>query len=66
MKHLTEGKINEMIVVTVKRGIIGKQLLNDLMERENTGNWKRNHKIAICGKVALEKAMVLSIDRPQN
>jgi hypothetical protein len=38
MKHLTEGKINEMIVVTVKRGIIGKQLLNDLMERENTGN----------------------------
>lgn len=29
MKQLDEGKIKEMIEVTGKRGIIGKQLLND-------------------------------------
>jgi hypothetical protein len=29
MKHLTEGKIKEIIEVTEKRGIIGEQLLND-------------------------------------
>jgi hypothetical protein len=38
MKHLNEGNIKERIEVKGKGGIIGKQLLNDLMEREDTGN----------------------------
>jgi len=29
MKYLNEGKIKEMTEVMAKRGIIGKQLLND-------------------------------------
>jgi hypothetical protein len=30
-----------------------------LRKRENIGNWKRKHQIALCGELALEEAMDL-------
>lgn len=34
-----------------------KQLLNDLMNREGTGNRKRKHCIAVCGELAMAEAV---------
>jgi hypothetical protein len=31
-----------------------------LREGENIGNWKRKHKIALCGELALEETVDLS------
>jgi len=38
LKHVTERKIDGMIEVTRKRRRGTKQVLNDLKEREGTGN----------------------------
>jgi hypothetical protein len=38
LKHIIEGKIEGMIVVTGRRGRRRKQLLVDLKKREGTGN----------------------------
>jgi len=32
-----------------------------LRKQEGTGNWKRKHQNALCGALALEKAMDLSL-----
>jgi hypothetical protein len=37
-----------------------------LREREDTGNWKRNHYIALSGELALEEATDLSSDCEMN
>jgi len=36
-----------------------------LRKREDFGNWKRKHWIALCRELALCDAMGLSYDRPQ-
>jgi hypothetical protein len=66
MKHLNERKIKKIIEVMEKRGIIDKQLRKTVMERYDTRNLNRKHNIALCAKLALEEAMDLPIDRPQN
>jgi hypothetical protein len=55
-KHVIEGRIE----VTGGRGGRGKQLLEKLRKREDAGNWKRKHLIALRGELALEEAMDLS------
>jgi hypothetical protein len=37
-----------------------------LREREDTGNWKRKHYVALCGELVLEEAMDLSSDTLPN
>ena len=36
------------------------------MKREDTGIWERKHYIALCSKLALEKAVGLSEDMLRN
>jgi len=43
LKHAMDGKIEGRIEVTERRGRRGKQLLDDLREREDTRNLKRKH-----------------------
>jgi hypothetical protein len=38
-----------------RRGRRRKQLLNDLRKREDTGNWRKKHYIALCGELALDE-----------
>jgi hypothetical protein len=59
LKHNIEGKIAG-IVVTERGGRRGKQLLDDLQEREDTRNRKRKKYIALCVELALEEAVDLS------
>jgi len=47
LKDATDRKIEGRIEVTERREIRGKQLLDDLKEREDITNLKRKHKIAI-------------------
>jgi hypothetical protein len=37
-----------------------EQLLDNIQKREDTGNCKRKHHIAMSGQLSLEKAMYLS------
>jgi len=37
-----------------------KQLLDDFKDKEDIGNRKRKHKIALCAELGLEKAIDLS------
>jgi len=39
LKHVTAGKIKGSIEVTGRRGSRRKQLLDDLKEKEDAGNW---------------------------
>jgi hypothetical protein len=32
----------------------------NLRKKENTGNWKKKHQIALCGELALEEIVDLS------
>jgi ribosomal protein L32 len=50
--------------VTGRRGRRRRKLLDDLKKREDTGNWKRPHQIALCGALAVKEAMDLWQDRP--
>jgi len=43
--------------VTGRRGGKRKQLLDDLNEREDNGNWKRKHCVTICAGLAVEETM---------
>jgi hypothetical protein len=43
LKHVFEGPIRGRIAVTGRRGRRSKQLLDDVMRLEVTGNSKRNH-----------------------
>ena len=63
LKHAIDGKIEGSIEVTGRRWRRCKQLLIDLKETEDTGNWKREHWIAHCGELALEEAVDLSEER---
>ena len=45
--------------VTGRQGRRCKKLLDDLKEREDTGNWKKKHSITLCEELALEEAMDL-------
>jgi hypothetical protein len=51
--NVIEGNIEG----TGRRGRRRKQLLQGLKEKEDTGNWKREHKIAHCGELVLEETM---------
>jgi len=51
IKQVTEGKREGRIEVTGRRGTRGKQ---------DTGNLKKKHYIALRGELALEEAMELS------
>jgi len=42
--------------VAGRRGRRGKQLLDDLKEREDSGNLNRKQYVAIYGQIALEEA----------
>jgi hypothetical protein len=66
LKHVIEGKIEERLEVVGRRRRKLKELLDDVTEREDTGKRKRTHSIAICGELALEEAMDLSLGREQN
>ena len=46
--------------MTERGGRRCKQLLDDLQERENTGNRERKKYIALCVELALEEAVDLS------
>ena len=37
-----------------------QQLLDDLKEKEDTGNWKYKRQMALCRELALEEAVDLS------
>ena len=41
LKRVIGGKINGRIEVTGRRGKRCRQLLDNLVKREHTGNWKR-------------------------
>jgi len=43
-----------------------KKLLRDLKEKQDTVNWKKKHKITLCGELALEEAIDLSQDGQQK
>jgi hypothetical protein len=47
LKHVIVGSIEEKIEVTGRRRRGCKELLMALRKRENTGNWKRKHQIAL-------------------
>jgi len=46
--------------VTGRRGRRRKQLLDDLKEKVEYGNLKRQHQITLCGEIAVEEYMDLS------
>lgn len=52
-------KREKRVVVMGRPGKRRKHLLNDLMNREGTGNRKRKHYIAVCGELDLAEAMNL-------
>jgi hypothetical protein len=59
--NVTEGKIEGRIEVTGIRGRKLKQLnWMNLRKREDTGNLKRKHQIALSRELALEEAVGLS------
>jgi hypothetical protein len=59
LQHVIEGK-NERIG---RRERGRKQLLDEIKEaKKNTRNWKRKHYVALCGEIALEKAMDMTYD----
>ena len=43
LEHVMDGKMEGRIEVTKRRGRRGKQLLDHLKEREDTGRLKRKH-----------------------
>ena len=43
LKHAIEGETEGSIEVMGRRGRRRKQVLVDVKEREDTGNWKREH-----------------------
>jgi hypothetical protein len=43
IKHVIEGKMGGGIEVAGRRGKISRQIVDDLMKREVTGNSKRKH-----------------------
>jgi len=55
LKHIIKGNTQ----VTGRRRIRGKQLLDDLKKRKDTGHCKREHHFTPSGKLALEKFMDL-------
>jgi hypothetical protein len=61
LKQVIEGKIKGGIEVTGRRGRRRRKLLDDLMEREVTLLRRRKLYIALCGELALEEAMDLSL-----
>ena len=58
LRHVIEGKINGRIEVKRRRGRRRNQLPDDLMERDDTENWKMKHYFALDAGLTLE----LSVD----
>jgi hypothetical protein len=50
LKHVIEGKRKGRIEVIGRRERRCKQLLDDFKEKEDIGNRRRKHKIALCGE----------------
>ena len=55
MECLVKHVIKENIEVSGRRGIRGKQLLDDLKKRKDTGHCKRKHHFTPSGNLALKK-----------
>jgi len=54
LEPVIEGKVGGRMEVTKRRGRRRKQLVDDSGKREDTGNWKRKHWLALCGEQNLE------------
>ena len=57
LEHVIEEKIAVSVEVTGRRGERRKQLLDNLGNREDAGNWKREHYVALYVKFILEKTI---------
>jgi hypothetical protein len=53
LKQVVDGRIDERIEVTERRGRRRKQLLDYLKERGGYWKLKRKHYIALCGEFTL-------------
>jgi hypothetical protein len=60
LQRVIEGKIKGVIEVTGRRGRRRRKLLDDLKERKDTLICRSKLWIALCGELALEKALDLS------
>jgi len=60
LTHVTQVIKEEKIEVKGGRGRRPKQLLDDVKDKEDTVNLKRNHQITLGGELALEGAVDLS------
>jgi hypothetical protein len=60
LKYVIEGKVEERIEMTERRGRRRKQLLDDLKEKRKYLKLKEEHYIVSCGELVLEEATDLS------
>ena len=66
LKHFIEGKIEEGIKVTGRRGRRHKKVQGDLKKKTGYCKLKEKAQIALCRELALEEAVGLSQDGPQG
>jgi len=59
LKHVIEAKIEGRIEWWEDEEEDVSSYRVTLMKWEDTGNWKRKHRTALCGELALEEAMDL-------